>query len=580
MNRGGFALLAVLWLVTALTVLTGGALIVARIGEQTTRNRVLLARAGWAREACVEILLARYAQDPTVRRVDTVDLGRGTWCRAVLDDPSARLNVNVVERGTLERLLTVIGHQSSIIDSLSALRRRGPIYDLSQVPWIDSAYVTTRGTGAVNVNAAPREILATLPGIGEEAVQVILQRRPTRPIQGADELAGLLSKPGRTALLATYAEFVRSTVFMPPQFMALVEGGVRRTALSSARHAPTRTRARSSGGDPAGDRMRFGRRGLLRVRVGRALVRAEAHHRGVVTWAGEAGYDSLEDLTDTIARLAAEPAERCGRLAVVLERPPVQTRTLTDLPPVNTQELGALVAHQAARFFRKNGHPLVTDAAWAANGRGRVAHAAAIEEPVVAAIVAGARAAGLAIEGLAPLDSPAALMLLPPAERAVRAGAERRLLRRLGLASAAVWIGALGLFVGRPVLERRAIDKELAALAAPLAAVGAARRELRKADATLQAAAAIEGERGRSLELLGALAQALPDSAALSSLTWSAAGAGAVTGYARSAADVVARIERTRVVRAPRLDGPVIQETIAGREWQRFTIVFDEQPTP
>src|SRR6058998_1614592 len=78
--RGGFALLAVLWTLTAVTVLTGAALAGARLVSATTRNRVLLARAAWAREACSEILQARYAQDPSVRHLDSVDLGRGTWC--------------------------------------------------------------------------------------------------------------------------------------------------------------------------------------------------------------------------------------------------------------------------------------------------------------------------------------------------------------------------------------------------------------------------------------------------------------------------------------------------------------------
>ncbi len=53
MNKRGFGLLAVLWVVTALTALTGAGLLVARLGSETTRNRVLLARAEWAREACV-----------------------------------------------------------------------------------------------------------------------------------------------------------------------------------------------------------------------------------------------------------------------------------------------------------------------------------------------------------------------------------------------------------------------------------------------------------------------------------------------------------------------------------------------
>jgi type II secretory pathway component PulK len=240
MNRRGFALLAVLWVITALTVLTGVALRVARTGWQTTRNRVLLARAGWAREACVEILLARYAADPTVRRVDTVDLGRGTWCRAVLEDPATKLNANVADREALKRLLSAISNQPSTAESILTARRRGPIYHLAQVPGMDSVlaarlapFLTTRGAGAVNVSAAPLEVLTTLPGVSQEALQVILLHRDTRPIQGADELAALLSKPSRTVLLAAYPEFVRSTVFKPTQFVAVVEGGVHSTALRS-----------------------------------------------------------------------------------------------------------------------------------------------------------------------------------------------------------------------------------------------------------------------------------------------------------------------------------------------------------
>src|SRR6266511_6201537 len=65
--------------------------------------------------------------------------------------------------------------------------------------------------------------------------------------------------------------------------------------------------------------------------------------------------------------LAAAPTERCRRLRVTLERPPAQTRTLTDLPPVRDRDLASLVANQAGRFFRRNGTALVTDATWVTN---------------------------------------------------------------------------------------------------------------------------------------------------------------------------------------------------------------------
>src|SRR5438034_5421832 len=68
MSRRGVALLAVLWTLTAITMVTAVAMAVASLGTTTTRNRVLLNRAAWAREACGELLQARYAQDASVRR--------------------------------------------------------------------------------------------------------------------------------------------------------------------------------------------------------------------------------------------------------------------------------------------------------------------------------------------------------------------------------------------------------------------------------------------------------------------------------------------------------------------------------
>ena len=108
---------------------------------------------------------------------------------------------------------------------------------------------------------------------------------------------------------------------------------------------------------------------LLRLRIGRSSLRAEAVERGSVTWAGEASYGELGELADAIARLAAEPPRACRRLSVALERPPVQLRDLRDLPPVRPRHLAALVAQQAGRFFRRNGQPLVTDAIWAPSMR-------------------------------------------------------------------------------------------------------------------------------------------------------------------------------------------------------------------
>jgi len=261
MTRRGFALLAVLWTLTAVTVFTGAALAVARVGSQTTRNRILLARAAWAREACVEILQARYAADPSVRRIDSVDLGRNSWCNATLKDPSSKLNLNVAGRQALADVLQSVVGRSSAVDSLadalldwrdpdtlrrpfgeeSPRNRNGPLADIWELHYVRgftdslvaslSPFLTTRGTGVINVNAAPREVLAVLPGVTDEAVQLLMMRRGGGAVANADAFAALLSPSSRAVLLASYPEFLRAAVFSTPQFIGVVAGGVRGTRL-------------------------------------------------------------------------------------------------------------------------------------------------------------------------------------------------------------------------------------------------------------------------------------------------------------------------------------------------------------
>lgn len=320
--------------------------------------------------------------------------------------------------------------------------------------------------------------------------------------------------------------------------------------------------------------MKLSRSPVLHVVVGDSRVRAEARSAGAVIWAGEATYESPEDLAEVLARLAAEPPLRCSRLVATLERPPAQTRTLTGLPPVHDRELAALVANQAGRFFRRNGAPLVTDAVWVTNGHGRVTHAAAVEEPLVLAIVAGAREAGLAVESITPAGTSPQLQLLPTVERAVRARARRRAVVRLGVAVLAAWLLAAALFGARLVMERRAIDAELAAADAPLAALRDVRREMRTAEAMVQGLTEARHARGEALATLARLSGALPDSAVVTSYTWRSDGSGVMAGAGRRPADVLAAVERSRAVATPRMESAVVRETLAGHEWERFTILF------
>lgn len=234
----GFALLAALWLVTALSVLAGVGIAVTRTGSAVTRNRVLLARAAWAREACMEILLARFGADPALRELRQVDLGRRTWCRATLDDPAAKLNVNVASRDALASVLP----SDSLAAAIVAARLGTPFVDLRQLttlPGFDASLVhrldsvlTARGTGVVNTAVAHAAVLRTLPGMSEEAVRrAVYGRRNGRPVRSLDELASLLSPGARHVLLANYAELARLAVFAPLQLVATIEGGVGGTPI-------------------------------------------------------------------------------------------------------------------------------------------------------------------------------------------------------------------------------------------------------------------------------------------------------------------------------------------------------------
>jgi hypothetical protein len=51
-----------------------------------------------------------------------------------------------------------------------------------------------------------------------------------------------------------------------------------------------------------------------------------------------------------------------------------------------------------------------------------------------------------------------------------------------------------------------------------------------------------------------------------------------LSGWARDAAAVVGALARGGVVANPRLEGAHVKEAVAGREWQRFTVVFGRLP--
>jgi len=219
MSRRGFALLTVLWLITALSAVVGLALATTRLGQRTTLNRIALTRGRWAAEACLAIVQARWTQH-RLADTATIALGRGTQCTWRIEDPTRRVNLNTAEREVLENV-------TSNADSLIARRRLRPLADLAEAPGLDPALVTVDGPGTINLSGAPREVLLALPGLSPEAVDRLLARREVgRPVGSLDELAGLLSPNAREVLLARYADLARLATFSAPQLKVTAEGSV------------------------------------------------------------------------------------------------------------------------------------------------------------------------------------------------------------------------------------------------------------------------------------------------------------------------------------------------------------------
>jgi len=203
-----------------------------------------------------------------------------------------------------------------------------------------------------------------------------------------------------------------------------------------------------------------------------------------------------------------------------------------------------------------------------------VTHAAAVEEPLVLAIVAGAAEAGLTVETISAAGMSPELQLLPTAERAVRARARHRTIVRLAALAGGAWLVAGLLFALRVAIERRNVETQLAAADAPLAALRDVRQEMRTAEAMVHRLAEARRARGQALATLARVNSAIPDSAVLTSYTWRSDGSGVIAGAGRRAADVLASVERSHALPNPRIDGAIVREALGGHQWERFTIIF------
>lgn len=264
-GRWGYALLAVLWVMTGVAALILTLSLGARGALTTARNRMELIRAAWRAEDCVERaravigealrtpFLDRWRDPRYWLRLDTL-IGGSPVVRtcpgtvAVVPSGTA-VDVNVASGDQLRRFFAALGVRPSRADSLAdalldwrdrddiarphgaerdwyelqgrSPPRNGPFAargELSWVRWFDVEgesvgpdsllALLTVETGRIVLDLAPIPVVASLPGITEEAVARLEERR-VRGAEPLDELIALgaeLSPASRDSLLRYFAE--------------------------------------------------------------------------------------------------------------------------------------------------------------------------------------------------------------------------------------------------------------------------------------------------------------------------------------------------------------------------------------
>jgi general secretion pathway protein K len=287
-SRKGFALFAAIWLLVALSAIalelslrSSDARMEALSIVEGTRARAVarsgleVAHAGLQRRLNGNLGASTWKAGAVVNLTDPwAFVAEGARDSLILDatagrielvDAGARLNLNHATEAQLRRLLLALhvdaARGDKVVDAIldwrdaddlrrangaeraeyladvaAVLPRDGPFVDIEELRFvrgIDQAlfdrirrYVSTKGTGVINLNSADPIVIATLPGMCDEAVAALgARRRSGRPVGNLDELADALSPGARSLLVANVAVLLPQVSFMTREVLVHVEAG-------------------------------------------------------------------------------------------------------------------------------------------------------------------------------------------------------------------------------------------------------------------------------------------------------------------------------------------------------------------
>lgn len=277
-NRGGFALIASLWLIVAISSIAlflGARARTTRIAAATTVERT---RAEAAAFGGLEQTRARLqaelddARDHQPTRPwselahvipDTMDLAQAHFTVA-LHDVGSRLNLNRASEEELKRLMRALRVDFGDADRLAqriadwrdaddfprgrgaerdtyiklnamALTANRPFGSVSELRYVlgmtddlmqkIGPVLTVDGSGLVNVNVASEAVLMALPGITPEAARMIVRMQMSREgVRSLDEIAASLSEGARQEMRRAMPELMTRTTTSTTEVVALATG--------------------------------------------------------------------------------------------------------------------------------------------------------------------------------------------------------------------------------------------------------------------------------------------------------------------------------------------------------------------
>lgn len=265
-SRSGFALLAVLWLMVAVASLGATFSLAAREAIATARNRAAASRASWQAYDCLE--RARAAIHDALAETGTGARSASAWlsldtviaragierrqpCRLDVHVAGAALDVNALDGEILRRLFRASGvpptRADSLTDALLDWRDTDSIPRLfgAEAEWYagalraaprnaplaaDRELMLVRGfdresalhsllsieKARVFFDRAPLAVIAALPGLGEEAIARVAERR-ARGVSTIDlqALTAELSAEAQASMRAAWSELSRLTTTTP-----------------------------------------------------------------------------------------------------------------------------------------------------------------------------------------------------------------------------------------------------------------------------------------------------------------------------------------------------------------------------